>query len=406
MTKFNYLLKPIKLGSIQLKNRMVMLSMGLGYEENGKPTQRLFNFLGERAKGGAGMIITSVSFFPDPLGGILDGTRDEYIPALKDLVNTVHRYEAPLVAQLITIHIWRKNRASELEIVGPSAVAVRPNAVKPRELTLDEIGIILDQYEDSARRMREAGFDGIEIMGGIGGLISRFMSPCANQRRDAYGGSFENRMRFPLEVIERVKKGAGADFTVGFRYSGHEFLEGGYELEGAAEIGKVLEKAGSAWLNIQTGWHDSPVPLITKEVPEGHFAYLSEGIKKAVNIPVIEGYRITDPVVAENLLAQGKADLIGMARAFICDPDFANKVKEGRDGEIRRCICCCRCVDQAVGAWVAPRHLQRKPARRCGPGDVTGARGTTEKYYGDWRWAGWHAGRQDGSPQGTSRDIV
>ena len=350
MTAFKHLFQPITLGNIHLKNRMVMLSMGLGYEDKGKPTQRLYNFLGERARGGAGMIITSFSFFPEPLGGILDATRDDYIPDMKKMVDVVHGYDVPLLGQLITIHIWRKDKDSQLEIVGPSDVAVRPNAIKPRTLTLEEIEIILDQYEDSARRLREAGFDGIEIMGGIGGLISRFMSPCANKRDDKYGGSFENRMRFPIEVIERVKKGAGADFTVGFRYSGHEFLDGGYELEGAVEIGKVLEKAGAAWLNIQTGWHDSPVPLITKEVPEGHFAYLSEGIKKAVNIPVIAGYRITDPVVAESLLAQGKADLIGMARAFIADPDFANKVKEGREDEIRRCICCCRCVDQAVGA--------------------------------------------------------
>jgi len=320
---------------------MVMLSMGLGYEEKGKPTQRLFNFLGERARGGAGMIITSLSFFPGPEGGILDGTNDEYIPALKQLVQTVHKYDVPLVGQLITIHIWRRDKNSPLEIVGPSAVAVRPNAIKPRELTLEEIEIILDQFESSARRVREAGFDGIEIMGGIGGLVSRFMSPCANKREDKYGGSFENRMRFPREVIERVRKGTGAGFAIGFRYSGHEYLDGGYDLSGAAEIGRELEKAGAAWLNIQAGWHDSPVPLITKEVPEAHFAGLSGDIKKAVNIPVIAGYRITDPVVAERVLAQGKADLIGMARAFIADPGFANKVREGRENEICRCICCC-----------------------------------------------------------------
>ncbi|MBN1376589.1 MAG: FAD-dependent oxidoreductase [Dehalococcoidia bacterium] len=350
MTNFKHLLEPIKLGDIQLKNRMVMLSMGLGYEEDGKPTQRLYNFLGERAKGGAGMIITSLSFFPGPMGGILDATTDEYLPHLKKLVDTVHQYDVPLIGQLITIHIWRKDKSAPIEIVGPSEVAVRPNAIKPRALTLEEIEIVLDQYEDSANRARRAGFDGIEIMGGIGGLISRFMSPCANLREDKYGGSFENRMRFPLEVIERVRKGAGADCTIGFRYSGHEYLEGGYDIAGAGEIGKALQDTGVAWLNIQAGWHDSPVPLVTKEVPEGYFTDLSEGIKKAVSIPVITGYRITDPVVGETILAEGKADLIGMARAFIADPEFAQKVKEGRENEIRRCICCCRCIDQAVGA--------------------------------------------------------
>ncbi len=146
----------------------------------------------------------------------------------------------------------------------------------------------------------------------------------------------------------KSRRQAGEDFTILWRYSGHEFIEGGYDTEEACRIGGVLEKAGVSWLNIQVGWHDSPSPLVTKEVPQGKWVYIAEQIKKSVSIPVVASYRITDPVMADRIIAEGKADLIGMARALIADPEWPNKAREGRLDEINRCICCCRCLDQGL----------------------------------------------------------
>ncbi len=345
---------------MQLKNRIVLLPMAL-YANNGYPSDRQTRFLVERAQGGAGAVCMPLN--PLPKGFEFSGnmtcdlTEDIYVKPLRELVSRIHDAGAPVVGQLITLVFWRRDGTSPIEIVGPSEVALRPRAHKPRALTVEEIHLFTRQYAEAAQRAREAGFDAVEIMGGIGGTISRFMSPIANRRTDDYGGNFENRMRFPLEIMEKCRAAAGQDYTFLWRYSGHEFFDGGYGVEEACEIGRALEKSGAGWLNLQVGWHDTSVPLVTREVPQGHFVDIAAKIKRSVNIPVVTGYRITDPEMADRIIAEGKADLIGMARALISDPDLPNKAQAGRFHAINRCICCCRCLDQGLA--------QHKPVEVC-----------------------------------------
>jgi 2,4-dienoyl-CoA reductase (NADPH2) len=351
MARPGKLFEPIKIGNLLLKNRLVMLAMGLGYTtRDGKPGLHLKNFLVERAKGGVGLIITSLFHFPVPENRqhVPDVSKDDSIPALRELTETIHSFGVPIAGQLISLLEWRKDAESPLEVVGPSEVVVRPKVPRPRALTTNEIQTMIEQYGEAARRLREAGFDAVEIMAGIGGIVSRFMSPLTNKREDEYGGSFEKRMRLPIDIIHAVKRTAGEDFNLFWRYSAHEFVEGGYDLEGGKKIGCVLEKAGVHCLDLQVGCHDTPIPLTTRQIPEGHWAYLSREIKKVTSIPVITGYRISDPCIAERILVEGKADLIGMARALIADPELPKKAKEGKHDDIRRCICCCRCIDQCV----------------------------------------------------------
>jgi 2,4-dienoyl-CoA reductase (NADPH2) len=350
-TRFKKLFEPVKVGRIILKNRIIMTSMtvGAGYAKEGRPTQRMLNLVAEIAKGGAGMLCTSIAFFPRKDGCIPYGTDDKFTPFLREIAETAHKYDTPITGQLTTIQEWRKDNDSPLEIVGPSAIRVRPKSPMPRALSVDEIHILINQYAEAARRVREAGFDAVEILAGVGAIINRFMSPATNKREDEYGGSLENRIRLAREVIGAVKQKAGEDFTVLWRWSPVEFVSGGYDLEGAKQIAPVLEMAGVHWLNCQVGWHDSLIPLTTKEIPDGHWAYLAEGIKRTVKIPVVTAYRITDPVVAERILERGQADIIGMCRSLIADPEWPNKVRERRFNEIRRCVCCMRCIDDVVG---------------------------------------------------------
>jgi 2,4-dienoyl-CoA reductase (NADPH2) len=302
MEKLGHLFSPLKVGSMQLKNRIVLLPMAI-YADNGYPSNRQARFLLERARGGAGVVCIPLNVLPkgsEFTGSMTcDLSEDVYIKPLRELTARVHDCGTPIVGQLISLMFWRRDAGSPLEVVGPSEVSVRPKAHKTRAMTVEEIHLFCGQYADAARRAREAGFDAIEIMGGIGGTISRFMSPAANLRTDDYGGNFENRMRFPLEIMEGCRAAAGRDYNILWRYSGHEFIDGGYGVEEACGIGRALEKAGAGWLNLQVGWHDTSVPLVTREVPQGHFVYIAERVKSHVNIPVVTGYRITDPGMSD-----------------------------------------------------------------------------------------------------------
>ena len=360
--ELSHLFSSVDVGNMRLKNRIVLLPTALGYAEGGKPGPRLLTFLEERARGGAGILETPCNVFPcsESHEGtvLLDASHRGHIPGFRELTDRIHEHGAKVAGQLITLAAWRRDENSPYEICYPSLTALRRKRDLPvREMTIEDMQIFVRQHAEAACNLRAAGFDAVEIMGGVGGIISRFMSPLSNLRTDGYGGNFENRMRLPLELISAIQKHAGEDFPILWRYSGHEFMEGGYDIDGAIEIGRTLEGAGIKWLNIQVGWHDSTIPIATKEVPQGHWAYLAARIKKAVHIPVVTAYRITDPVMAERIIAEGKADLVGMARAFFADPEWAKKAREGRFREINRCICCCRCLDQVVG--------ERRPLEVC-----------------------------------------
>lgn len=368
MSKLKKIFEPIRVGNMQLKNRFVMQPMGgLNYDENGYVSPRMTEFLSERAKGGVALIITPVNGWPgvDPLAPSL--TDDKYIPGMRELVDKIHKDGALFAANIRIPRAWAipnkfDNNGKQLEEkVGPSAVAARPKAPVARPITIDEIQFCVNNMGETARRAKMAGFDAIQIGVGIGGLVNQFMSPLTNRRDDEYGGSFEKRMRFIKEIINEVRRNVGDDMPLLCRFTGHEFMDGGWDLEGGKQVAAYLEQQHIDCLNVQVGWHDSSIPLFQKEVPAGNWAYLAHGIKQVVKVPVITAYRVDDPVLSEEIVSTGKADLIGMARPFIADPEFVNKAKEGRLDDIRRCIVCCRCIDQAVGWQQALEYCSVNP---------------------------------------------
>ena len=344
------LFQPISIGGLELNNRIIFLATATGYAADDMVTQRLTDFYVERAKGGAGLLTTGIiapSSLGRPMPGMLGIYHDRFIPGLRQFTDAVHAHGGKIAAQIGLQYYRARKEGDPTEEVGPSAVSTRRGSA-PRELTLEEVQEMVEDFGEGARRARDAGFDAVEFHCGIGYMINRFLSPCTNKRSDQYGGSFENRMRFLLEILEATRRRAGADFPIICRISGEEFMDGGYNLEDYQKIAPLLERAGVCCLNTQAGWHECPRPLVFMSVPRGAFVYIAEGIKRVVNIPVVTAYRINDPVLANEIIAQGKADLIGMARPLIADPELPNKAREGRLEDIRRCIACGHCLDSVM----------------------------------------------------------
>jgi 2,4-dienoyl-CoA reductase (NADPH2) len=352
MAQFKNLFRPIKIGEVELKNRIVMLAVTTGYVEAGNMvSDRLITFFSERAKGGAGFII--VPFTPVDIASPMEPGlyHDRFLPGARSLVDAVHAHGAKIAAQLLAQYHWVISEGCPAELVAPSPVLNRVVGATPRVLSVEEIHQLVEEYGEAGRRARKAGFDAIELPLGGGYLLSRFLSSCTNKRSDEYGGSLQNRMRLPLEVIENIRKKVGEDYTIICRLSVEEFMEGGHTIEDSRKVASTLESAGIHALNVQAGWHECPVPLVQMSVPRGAFVYLAEEIKKVTRIPVVAAHRITDPILAEHILSQGKADLVGMARALIADPELPNKAKEGRVDEIRPCIACSRCLDEILPVY-------------------------------------------------------
>jgi 2,4-dienoyl-CoA reductase-like NADH-dependent reductase (Old Yellow Enzyme family)/thioredoxin reductase len=338
--EFKHLFSPIKLGNITLPNRIVMT----GHVNRLSP-DRVLSYFQARARGGAGLIMSS------PHHPLM--TTDEMIPGLKQISDAVHQYPTKIFAQLF--HIGARSWARAMgggTITAPSPIKIRgifrPGGQSvPREMDKDEIQRLIMAYGATALRMKKAGYDGVEIMAAWGTLQGEFLSPVLNIRTDEYGGSLENRLRFLLECINAIRENVGPDFPLGVRFVGDELIERvwwtdkrGNTLEDAKEIARGLEATGKvhylfACVDTFGGGHFAPMRF-----PLGAFTYIAAGLKEAVQLPVIAVGRINDPVLAENILANNQADLIGMNRALICDPEMPNKVREGRLEEIRRCIGC------------------------------------------------------------------
>jgi 2,4-dienoyl-CoA reductase (NADPH2) len=354
MAVLRKLFEPIHVGNVELKNRIMMLGVTTGFLDNYKVTHKFANFMGARARGGTGLVVIG-SAYPFDLSGvtpryinIASGVgiwSDAFIPGLSSVAKAIHENGGKAACQLVICSEWRGSKDAPLEGVGPSDGPGGPSVKEVRALTPDEIRQIIDQFGEGARRAKEAGFDMVEFHAGIGYLINRFLSPYSNKRTDEYGGTPEKRLRFFLDVIESSKAKAGKDFTLICRLSGDELLEGGNKLEDVQKMIPALEKAGIAAFNIQAGWHESPRALVQQWVPEGAFVYLAEGIKQVATKPVAAAYRIKDPILAEDIIATGKADIIAMARQLIADAEWANKAQAGKLADIRKCITCCRCMD-------------------------------------------------------------
>ena len=337
------LFQTISIGAVELKNRLYMPAMHLNMAKNFHVTGQLLEFYRERAKGGVGLIsvgyatVDEFSGTPANIGAHLD----EHVPGLAALALAIHDGGAKAAVQLN--HAGRYNSSFFLggqKPVAPSAIASRLTRETPEALSLEKIKTTVGRFADAAGRVRDAGFDLVEILAGTGYLISEFLSPLTNKRQDQYGGNLENRMRFGLEVITAIKKTVGNEFPILVRLNGNDFMEGGIGPEELLEFAVALEETGVHALCINVGWHEAQVPQIVTKVPRGAFSYLARDIKQRVGIPVIASHRINDPAIARLLIEENFCDMVAFGRALIADPYFPEKARTGREKEIVHCVAC------------------------------------------------------------------
>lgn len=345
---------------------MVMAPMVTNYAyEDGSVTGRLRAYHVERARGGVGLIIVEASYVHPSGKGFQNEVgiySDRLIPGLRSLVDAVHAHGAKIAIQLYHGGRQTKSSVTGQPIVAPSPIPDPTEPETPKELTKDEIAELVRAFGEAARRARAAGFDAVEVHGAHGYLINEFLSPFSNKRTDEYGGSLENRMRFPLEVVRAVRRAVGPDYPVIYRMSADEKVPGGLTLAETKGVAQSLEKEGIDALHVSAGVYASAAWIIQPmALPRACLADLAQGIRSVVRIPVIAVGRFNDPEVAESVLAEGKADLIAFGRQLLTDPDMPRKVMEGRLDEVRRCIACCQgCIDELfldhpIGCTVNPR---------------------------------------------------
>ena len=341
--KYPHLFSPIQINTMVLKNRIVMTAMHLGYTPGGQVTDRLVEFYALRAKGGVGLIIVGGCTI-DPWAGMADMISikdDSFLPGLERLTRAVKAGGAKIGAQL-----YQAGRYAHSSMIGgkkpfsASAVRSKFTGETPRALDLDEIPEVQDRFAEAAFRAKKVGFDAVEILGSAGYLISQFFSPLTNLRQDQYGGSFENRMRFGIEVVEKVRNAVGPSYPIFMRLAGNDFMQGSNTNKEAQIFASELEKAGVDCFNITGGWHETRVPQLTMHVPRKAYVYLAQGIRSAVSVPVIASNRINDPRLGEEVLREGQADLVTMARALLADPDLPNKALQGKEELITHCVAC------------------------------------------------------------------
>jgi 2,4-dienoyl-CoA reductase (NADPH2) len=341
--RFGRLFEPIKINKVTIANRIVMPAMALFYTSDYTFTDRFKAFYRERALGGVGlMVIGPVAI--DKVGsnpfmlGLFD---DNYIEPIKIFIDELHKKtDVKIGVQLMQQGRFASSRFTGMTPIAPSAIPSPLNKEIPREMTEDDIIEVEDAFVKSAIRAKTAGFDYVELMAGGSYLIGEFLSPLTNRRTDGYGGTKDKRMRFGLEVIEKVRKAVGKDFFFGIRVSGHDFVKGGNTIEDSVAFCIEAEKTGVDCINVTGGWHETNVPQITSEVPAGAFAYLSRNIKENVNIPVFASNRLGDPYIAEKVLLSGAADMICWGRPLLADPELPQKVRSGKLDELVPCIGC------------------------------------------------------------------
>ena len=335
---------PITLNQMTVKNRLAMTAMHLLYTEDGSVNQRTKEFYLARARGGVGMIIAGGAA-ADPYIGyshMLRMDQDRFVPGWKDLADAVHAYDCKLCVQFLTP--GRYGRAEFVEgdtdLLSASDVYAKMTGTTPRPMTAEEIRRIQENYARAALRCKQAGIDGVEITAGSGYLICQFLSPVTNKREDAYGGSFDNRCRFGVELVQAVRDAVGPDYPVMVRVAGNDFVSGGCTNEDCVAFCKKLEQVGVDLLDVTGGWHETVIPQLPGEVPRGGYVYLAQAVKDAVSIPVLSANRHNDPVEAETVLALEQCDMVGLCRTLVADPDWPNKAAAEAVDEIRRCVAC------------------------------------------------------------------
>ncbi|MDO6590905.1 NADPH-dependent 2,4-dienoyl-CoA reductase [Loktanella sp. D2R18] len=344
MTTYPHLLAPLDLGFTTLKNRVLMGSMHTGLEET-KDWNRVAEFYAARARGQVGLIVTG-GMAPNPEGGVFPGAAglfsDEDITNHRVVTDRVHAAGGKIAMQIL--HAGRY--AYSPKCVAPSAVKSPISPFAPIELDADGIEKQISDMVTAASRAQEAGYDGVEVMGSEGYFLNQFLVTHTNKRTDAWGGSYENRMRLPVEVVRRVRKAIGPDFIVIYRLSMIDLIPNGSTWQEVVQLAKAIEAAGATILNTGIGWHEARIPTIATSVPRAAFTWVTKKLMGSVDIPIITSNRINTPEIGEAVLADGCANMISMARPFLADADFVAKAAAGQSAQIAPCIACNQaCLD-------------------------------------------------------------
>ncbi|MFJ9977880.1 oxidoreductase [Streptomyces cyaneofuscatus] len=360
MSLYPTLLSPLDLGFTTLPNRVLMGSMHIGLEEAERGFERMAAFYAERARGGVGLMVTGgiapserACSFP---GGAKMTTETE-AEQHREITSAVHAAGGRIAMQIL--HFGRY--AHHPDLVAPSALKAPISGFTPNALTDAEVEETIEEFVRAAELAQLAGYDGVEIMGSEGYLINEFIVSATNHRTDRWGGSYENRIRFPVEIVRRVRERVGTDFILIYRLSMLDLVPGGSTLEEVVTLAKEIEAAGATIINTGIGWHEARIPTIATSVPRAAFTWVTERVRGAVSVPLVTSNRINTPEIAEEVLASGRADMVSMARPFLADPEFVAKAAAGRADAINTCIGCNQaCLDhifslQITSCLVNPR---------------------------------------------------
>ncbi|WP_406369543.1 NADPH-dependent 2,4-dienoyl-CoA reductase [Streptomyces sp. NBC_00647] len=352
MSRYPHLLNPLDLGFTTLPNRVLMGSMHVGLEEAERGFERMAEFYAARARGGVGLIVTG-GIAPNDAGRPYEGgaklTTEAEAGRHAGITAAVHREGGKIAMQIL--HFGRY--AYHQDLVAPSALQAPISPFPPHELSDAEIEQTIDDYARAARLARQAGYDGVEIMGSEGYLINEFIALQTNRREDRWGGSYENRMRFPVEIVRRVREAVGDDSIIIYRLSMLDLVPGGSSLDEVITLARAVEAAGATIINTGIGWHEARIPTIATSVPRGAYAWVTKKVMGSVSIPLVTTNRINTPEIAEQLLADGHADMVSLARPMLADPDFVAKAEAGRPEAINTCIGCNQaCLDHTFSGKI------------------------------------------------------
>ncbi|MFF8730911.1 FAD-dependent oxidoreductase [Streptomyces sp. NPDC015171] len=352
MSRYPHLMTPLDLGFTTLPNRVLMGSMHVGLEEAEHGFERMAAFYAARARGGVGLIVTG-GIAPNeegrPWGGGAKLTTEAEAEEHRRITGAVHGEGGRIALQIL--HFGRY--AYHEDLVAPSPVQAPISPYVPRELTEADIERTIEDYARTARLARQAGYDGVEIMGSEGYLINEFIAAQTNHRTDRWGGSYENRMRFPVEIVRRVREAVGEDFIIIYRLSMLDLVPGGSSLDEVITLGKAVEAAGATIINTGIGWHEARIPTIATSVPRGAYTWVTKKLMGEVSVPLVTTNRINTPELAEELLAGGVADMVSLARPMLADPDFVAKAAAGTPEAINTCIGCNQaCLDHTFSGQI------------------------------------------------------
>ena len=353
MTAFPRLTAPLDLGYIKLPNRAIMGSMHTGFEYLDRHVERTARFYAERARGEAALIVTG-GYSPNADGlfgpGGPEMSRPEHLPEHRTITSAVHAEGGRIALQILHAGRYAKHKG----LVAPSTLASPINPLQPRRMTGADIERTIEDFAVATALAREAGYDGVEIMASEGYLINEFTAKRTNDRDDDWGGSLDNRLRLPVEIMKRVRRRVGDDFLIIYRISSIDLVEGGLTGDEIVAQAKAVEAAGASILNQGIGWHEARIPTIAQKVPRAAWTFAARRLKDAVKIPVVASNRINTPALAEEVLASGAADLVSMARPWLADPHFMRKTRAGKSDEINVCIACNQaCLDYIFSSRAA-----------------------------------------------------